>query len=92
MCLYGPYPSKASEAITPIPGVSAVSIAGAAVTLTLAGGRAGLPAFHRELVARGVDLVALEYRRASLEDVYLSLTAGVPDETSTPGVPIPEDA
>ncbi len=68
-------------------GVSGVSVAGNTVTLHLSGGRARLPAFHREIVAAGLEVVALEYRRASLEDLYLSLTEGVPDEASVPGRP-----
>jgi ABC-2 type transport system ATP-binding protein len=75
--------AAAARAVAPvaaIEGVSGARVEGSFVKLTHAGGRAAMPAFHRAIVAAGLDVVAVEVRRASLEDLYLTLTAGVPED------------
>ena len=76
--------ARAAELVRAFEGATGVEVAGGVVTVSLAGGRAKLPELHRALVAANVPIVALDYRRTSLDDLYLQLTesAGDPESLS----------
>lgn len=74
--LDAPAALRAAEVVRAVAGVSDVHADGAVVSFQIAGGRERMPELHRLLVQGAVDVVALEYRKSSLDDLYLQLTAG----------------
>ena len=61
-------------ALRRLPGIQAARRDGPAWTLTVAGLHVAVPALLDHLEARGVPLTALSTHRASLEDVFVTLT------------------
>lgn len=67
--------ARAAALVKTAAGITGVDTHGSTVSFQLAGGRERMPALHRSLVEAGVEVVALEYRKTSLDDIYLQLTA-----------------
>jgi len=67
---------RAVAVVGALAGVSEVRAEGAVVTFQITGGRERMPELHRLLVQGNVDVVGLEYRKSTLDDLYLQLTAG----------------
>jgi ABC-2 type transport system ATP-binding protein len=63
-----------AAALRALPGVDAVRREAGAWTLTVSGLHVAIPALLDHLTARGVPLSALTTHRASLEDVFVTLT------------------
>jgi ABC-2 type transport system ATP-binding protein len=63
-----------AAALRALPGVDAVRREGGGWTLTVSGLHVAIPALLDHLTARGVPLSALTTHRASLEDVFVTLT------------------
>jgi ABC-2 type transport system ATP-binding protein len=73
--------ASALAAVSTFAGATGGRLEGSSVVFAFEGGRERLPELHRFLVGAGLPVVQLEYRRASLEELYLQLTADVSPES-----------
>ena len=67
-------PALAREELAALPGVEELSCEGGTVQFRTAQGTASLAALAALLAARGAEIVDLQVRKASLEEVFLGLT------------------
>jgi ABC-2 type transport system ATP-binding protein len=66
--------ADALRTVETLPGAGAPTAEGSEVIVRVPHGGAALPGLLRDLDALGVDLDAVEVRRPTLDDVFLSLT------------------
>ena len=74
---------RALALLTALPGVGTPVADGATISVTIVGGKSRMPELHRALVDGGAQVVAVEFRRASLDELYMQLTSDVAEAADT---------
>jgi hypothetical protein len=62
------------EMLAGLPGVAQVLVREQHLTCHWRQGKEALPDLHRRIVAAGIDLISLEVRTDSLEDLYMKIS------------------